>query len=80
MIITQVSLTEEEMERRDYRDAITIKINGSIALQFHDGEPEDNTMGRNFNDIYSIINVLKQAHAAGVAGESLTVVLEEVNE
>ena len=80
MIITQVSLTEEEMERRDYRDALQIKIDGSIALQFHDGEPEDNNTGRNFNDIYSIIHVLKQVHAAGAAGESLAVIFEEVGE
>ncbi|KKL45057.1 hypothetical protein LCGC14_2359510 [marine sediment metagenome] len=80
MIITQVSPTERELARRGYRDTVEIKIDGSTVLEFPDGEPEDNNMSRNFNDIYGIVNVLKQVHAAGVAGESLAVIFEEVGE
>ena len=41
----------------------------TMSLFFGDGETEDNTLGRNFNDIYSIIDALNMAYEAGKNGE-----------
>lgn len=39
MKIKQLSLTEQAIEDRDYRDTLVIEIDGNIEFQVHDGEP-----------------------------------------
>lgn len=54
----------EQTTYDDYEGAgsvsITVEANGTVLhdLEFHDGEPEDNNLGRNFNDCLSITSVL----------------------
>ena len=67
------TLTEEAIERRDYRDAIEILIDDKRVFSACDGEPEDNNLSRNFNDCYSIDNLLKQAYDAGKNGEDFEI-------
>lgn len=43
------------------RDGLEIYINGKLALEFLDGEPEDSNLRRDFNGVYSITNYLKLA-------------------
>lgn len=40
--------------------SITVEADGTVHhdLAFHDGEPEDNNLGRNFHDCLSITSVL----------------------
>jgi len=80
MKIEIISLTEEEQERRDNRDQITIKFDGVPVFQVSDGEPEDSNLCRDFNDCWAIPNLLKAAHKAGLAGEELEVIETEINE
>ena len=60
-----------------YRCFITIEVNGEYRLEFCDGEPEDNTLDRGFNDVYSISSLMQEAFLAGKNGETLE--LEDVD-
>ena len=63
------TLTEKAIERRDYRDAVEVLIDGKKVFSVGDGEPEDNNLSRNFNDCYFIDGIIKQAYDAGKNGE-----------
>ncbi len=60
-------------EFEDFRSSYELKINDIKALRFWDGEPEDNNIGRNFNDVHNILKVIKAAFEAGQKGESLEI-------
>ena len=53
-------------------------VSDKNRLSFHDGEPEDNNLGRNFNSCYSIDRLIREAYEAGKNGEEL--IIEEVEE
>lgn len=57
----------------DYRSAVVVQVDGKQAMSFKDGEPEDNTIDRNFNDIFNLPELLRQAHEAGKRGEELVI-------
>lgn len=67
---------EEWNEDNDYCSEldIVIKLNGEVVKTFNfcDGEPEDNNMSRNFNDVYKIIDALSLAYEAGKNGEEIS--------
>lgn len=60
--ITTYTLSTDGLESNDWRSAVTIKIDGieddPVILTFHDGEPEDNSLGRNFADVMLIPNLI----------------------
>jgi len=62
----------------DCRTCVTILTDTGFRVSFSDGEPEDNTISRNFSDVHSILTLMKIAHEAGLRGETLEV--EIVNE
>ena len=73
MKATIKTLTERGIEFRGHKDTVEISIDGKEVFKVHDGPPEDATLGRNFNDCYSIGNLMKQAYKAGVNGEVLEI-------
>lgn len=80
MKITHKTYTEEKLEARDYRDAVEIHIDGKRVFSVYDGELEDNSIGRNFNDVFKIPNLMKTAFNAGKNGEELEVEMLELDE
>ncbi|MDU4951330.1 MAG: hypothetical protein E6X21_03215 [Clostridium sp.] len=80
MKIKQLSLTEQAIEDRDYRDTLVIEIDGNIEFQVHDGEPEDACLSRDFNDCYNITDLMKQAYEAGKNDEDFEIICEEMEE
>ena len=80
MQVSVTTLTEEAMEKRDYRDSISIHIDGVLKLSFFDGEPEDNNLSRNFNDVYKIADLLSKAYRAGRLNEQFGIEEREVDE
>ncbi len=72
------TLTEEEIERRDYCNALKIKINGSDEFEVYDGY-DDNSLSGNFNDCFKIEKLMKLAYQAGKNSEEYTVEYLEVN-
>ena len=75
-----ISLTDEAINRRDYRDSMEIHIDGERVFSVFDGEPEDANLARDFNDCWTIPSLLEMAHKAGIAGKELSVVHEKVDE
>ena len=71
MKITKTIPSEQTLEDNDYQDSMSISIDGEKVFAAHDGEPEDNTLSRNFNDCYKIIDIIRKAYDAGKAGESI---------
>lgn len=58
----------------DGRDGLRMKVSKVFEdgtqelikeLSFFDGEPEDNSLGRNFNDVYSISDLLVEVSKIG---------------
>ena len=76
----KITVTYEEMY--DFHQSMTLRFEGGgvdCSLSFHDGEPEDNSLMRNFSDVYEISALLVKAHAAGKAGEPVEVVVVDEN-
>lgn len=69
MKVEYITRTEEEIINCDYREAVCIKINDKKVFEVGDGEPEDATLGRDFNDVYKIPELLEKAYEAGKNGE-----------
>ena len=64
MIIKIRSLNDDLYFQR-MGNIMTIEINGKEVARFIDGEPEDNSLSRNFNDCWSIPSMLKEAYYLG---------------
>jgi hypothetical protein len=73
MNIKVISRSDEALETRDYRDCFEIEIDGKTAFSAYDGEPEDNSLGRNFSSVYSIPNLMQRAYEAGKNGEEFEI-------
>ena len=78
MKIKLLSLAEDRVEKRDYRNAFEIHVGESLKLRFWDGEPEDANLCRDFNDVYRIEDALKMAYEAGRNSESYEVEFGEL--
>lgn len=55
----------------DYRRSLEIYINGKLIFSVSDGEPEDNSLYRNFSDCYSVVTLLEQFYILGKNGYSV---------
>ena len=65
MKITEISRSQELLEKCDWRNCLTIKINDEDAFQVCDGEPEDANLSRDFSDCWRIVKLMKMAYEAG---------------
>lgn len=72
MEVTIITLSDEGLEARDWRDTYAIKFDGKTVFSVGDGEPEDNNISRNFSDIYSIPKLLQEVYEAGRRNEQVT--------
>ncbi|OPH61855.1 hypothetical protein BC351_01025 [Paenibacillus ferrarius] len=57
---------QESYEIELYQDDVRI-----TSVRFHDGESEDNTISRNFNDVNRITDLMIIAYNAGKNGEEM---------
>lgn len=62
--------SESAKAENEYDDRVVIEIDGEQMFDVHDGEVEDNDLGRNFSDVYSIDKMLIKAHQAGKKGRN----------
>ena len=69
MEVNVLSCSESQLEDRDYRDVLKIYIDGKRVFSVGDGEPEDSNLSRDFNDCWSIPDMMRQAYDAGKNGE-----------
>ena len=61
----------DELEAHDYRERVLIKINDEVVFDVADGEPEDNSLGRDFSDCHSILSLLERVYEMGKNGEEV---------
>jgi len=80
MKIEVITLTEEALERREYNEALTIKIDGKKVFEVYDGEHEDNNLMRNFKDCFKISELLEKVYYSGQNHEGLEIEYSEVDE
>ena len=71
MEVTIITLSDKGLEARDWQGTYVIQFDGRTVFDVCDGEPEDNNISRNFNDVYSIPTLLKQMYKLG-KGEELS--------
>ena len=69
------SLTKKAIDKQ-MRNTLEIEIDGDSIFCVYDGEPEDATLSRDFNDCWDIPKLMKKAYEAGKRGEEFD--LEEV--
>jgi hypothetical protein len=73
MKVTEFVRSEKNIQLSDYRNALELHVNNKIVFSVYDGEPEDNTLSRNFSDCYGIIDLIEMAHTAGKNNEDLII-------
>ena len=56
----------------DYVESVTIETENTV-LDFSEGDSEDNTLSRNFSDVYHIEKLIREAYEAGKNGEDLNI-------
>lgn len=76
IIIKQKVITSTE----DYRSEIIITEDGKKIFEVNDGEPEDNTLHRNFSSCHSVIDILKKMYEYGQSGTVVKFEEEEIEE
>jgi len=74
------TLSEEGLERRDYRNFLSISIDGKSVFRVIDGEPEDANLDRDFNDCWKITDLMEASFLAGQRGETFELEIVEVDE
>ena len=68
-----MQITEKNITCGD-EEAYELIINGKSELYVRDyGEPEDNSLCRDLNFVYSIIKLMKKSYEAGKNGETFDV-------
>jgi len=75
--ITVRTRSDAEVERCGDRSAIQIHIDERKVFSVCDGEPEDATLSRDYNDCWFIPDLLEKAYNAGKAGEKFELVYED---
>lgn len=68
--------SDKIVEERNGRSYFKIYKNDDKSRLFsvHDGESEDNSLNRNFSNVYEIPNLMKMAYEAGKNGEEFEIV------
>lgn len=76
-----ITYSEEYSKKRDYQQALKIKINNKRMFSVSDAGdcPEDATLNRDLSDCYNIEKMLIRAYEAGKNGETLEVIHTEDN-
>ena len=71
MKVIVLSHNDVDLKSRYYQDRVKIAVDGKVVFDVYDGEPEDNNLCRNFNDVLTIPSLMRQAYEAGRKGEEL---------
>lgn len=61
----------------DYSVSVELTTDtATTSVSFGEGEPEDMSLARDLNDVYSIPGMLRAAYEAGKRGETLKIIEE----
>lgn len=73
----KIVVYDREDSHGEGRHYLTVEIDGETVFEVHDGEPEDNTLMRNFNDCFKLPDLLLRAFEAGKLGTSFDIERKE---
>ena len=73
MKVKVFSLSEKGLRDNDYRSILKITIDGEEMFEVGEGEPEDATLSRDFNDCWRVPSLIKAAYRAGLSNEKLEI-------
>ena len=59
----------KDPDEYDPRDRVSISIDGKSIFSIGTGEPEDMTLNRDLNDVYSVMGLLQKMYLAGKNGD-----------
>lgn len=80
MKIEVITLSDKGMEEFDFRQMLTIKVDGKTVFNVMDGEPEDANLMRDFNDCLAIPELMEMAFNAGKQGDEISIERVEVDD
>jgi len=63
----------KSFDEDEYRSGLEIYVDDNSVFSVYDGEPEDNSLRRNFNDCYNIVSLLRVAFTAGAEGKEFVI-------
>lgn len=69
--------SSQEFYNKNYRNFLSVVVDDLEVMSFVDGEPEDNTLDRNFSDCYRIADLIKSVAKWAKEGEDVFVIKEE---
>ena len=69
----KIKITSGYFDKNEYRSIYLIEVNGIRKFRALEGEPEDANMSRDFNDIYTIPDLMKMSYEAGKKGEEFEI-------
>lgn len=79
MIIEFIHITGEDEWGDDHRDEFIIKVNGKNFMDFRSyGEPEDNSLDRDWNDVFKISDLIQKAIDSRDEFEEVTMISKKV--
>ena len=74
-MIVEVTMATDKLDDRDY---LKIEVDGKTVFKAMDGEPEDNTLCRNFNDCFGIGELIRDAFHAGKEGGACLLITKKI--
>lgn len=72
-----ITYYDEDKENYGECERFVIKMNDKVIVHAGHGEPEDNSLGRDLNFVFSIPGWLKMAYEAGKNGEDFSIIDSE---
>lgn len=79
MKIEFISSSEKWSENHDYRNFYKVMINDKVFMNFHDGEPEDSNLCRDFSDVYKIGELIELISKTAKSNEEITITDKEID-
>lgn len=80
MKITVKGLSDKAWEERDYRQMMSIQVDGKGKFFAMDGESEDANLNRDFRQCWDIPELMQLAYEAGKRGEPFEIERVEVDD
>jgi hypothetical protein len=63
-----MTITFLSAQDQDYRDAFAVLVDGEVLMEFMDGEAEDASLSRDYNDLYQIPDLVNKVIKAREVG------------
>ena len=77
MKVVQITPSDELLDRRDYRDYVSIEVDDKEVFRIGAGEPEDMYISRDLSDALVVVNLMEQAYLCGKRGDDFTISYQE---